>query len=147
MVAVREEATMRCRIAIATMSLLLSSGLARAESRDCLPVWVDTRGQASECRAVDMQVEMRQHPRVCAAASAEKAVMKVRLTSCREQVAAALAPPGSAVAGREFAVRAQATEGAAAKELIGLNGNSWAGAAQDLCRAITVWHANRAKAH
>jgi hypothetical protein len=138
---------MRCSVAVLAVLLLVSAGLLGAEAGDCLRVWVDARGQAAECKAVDVQAELSHSPRVCPAASAAKAVVKIRLTSCREQVAAAVAPPGSAVAGREFVVRAQASEGEVVKELAGLNGDSWAGAARDLCRAIAVWHENVGKSH
>lgn len=136
---------MRWSVALVAVLLLIVSGPVHAEAADCVSVWVDARGQAAECKAVDLQAELRQHPRVCPAASAEKALVTVLLTSCREQVAAAVTPPGLTVAGREFAVRAKATQGKAAKELAGLNGDSWAGAARDLCRAIAVWHASLAE--
>lgn len=132
---------------MAVALLLVSSGLARAGGGDCLPVWVDTSEQVAECKVVDVQAELSRHPKICPAASAERAVVKIRLTMCRQQVAAAVAPPGSTVAGREFAIRAQATEGKVVKDLTGLNGDSWAGAARDLCRAITVWHSHLAESH
>ena len=136
---------MRWSSALVAVFLLVVSGLAQAEAADCVAVWVDTRGQVAECKDVDLQAQLSKHPKVCPAASAEMAVVTVQLTSCREQVPAAVTPPGLSVAGHEFAVRAQATEGKAAKELAGLNGDSWAGAARDLCRAIAVWHASLAK--
>jgi hypothetical protein len=136
--------TTRWRTGMVALVLLAGSGLARAEA-DCVPVWLDTRGQAAECGVVDAEAGVRQQERVCLASSQEKAVVRIRLTSCRQQVAAAAAPPGAAIAGREFVVRAQATEGEATKELLGLNGNSWAGAVRDLCRAVAVWHADLAK--
>jgi hypothetical protein len=135
---------MSWNLVLVAVLLLVGSGPLQADAADCVAVWVDTRGQVAECKAVDLQAQLRQHPRVCPAVSAEKAVVTVLLTSCREQVPAAVTPPGLTVAGREFAVRAQATEGKAAKELAGLNGDSWAGAARDLCRAIAVWHTSLA---
>ena len=135
---------MRWNVALVAVLLSVLSGPVQAETADCVPVWVDTRGQVAECNVVGLEAQLKQHQRVCPAASAEKAVVTVVLTSCREQVPAALTPPGLTVAGREFAVRAQATQGKVAKELVGLNGDSWAGAARDLCRAIAVWHASLA---
>jgi len=147
---------MRCTSALPAVLLLVVTPLAHAEAgqqhqhprqADCVAVWVYPPGQAARCNEVDLQAQLRQHPKVCPAASAELALVTVRLTSCRVQVPAVVEPPELAVAGREFVVRAQATEGKAAKELAGLNGDSWAGAARDLCRAIAVWHATLAESH
>ncbi len=132
-------------VTAAPILLLVSAGLASPEGGGCLAVWIDTHGQPAECNAVDMKAELTRYPKMCPAASADKAVVTVRLTSCREQVAAAVEPQGSAVAGREFVVRARATRGGVAKELAGQNGDSWAGAARGLCRAIVVWHRNLGK--
>ena len=138
---------MRRSVAVVPVLLLVTSGLATGDADKCLSVWVDTRDQVADCAGVDVQAALANYPKTCRATSADKAVVKVRLTTCREQVAAAVAPPGSTVAGREFVVRAQATEGRAAKELSGHNGDSWAGAARDLCRAIVVWHGNLKESH
>jgi len=123
--------------------LFVTLGVAGAEAGDCLPVWLDTEGQPAECGVVRVQDELEQNTRVCLAASREKAVAAVRLTRCVEQVAAAAAPPGSSIAGREFVIRAQVTEAGAVKELAGHGSDSWASAVRDLCRAIAVWHRDR----
>ncbi len=132
-------------VTAAPILLLVSAGLANPQAGGCLTVWIDTHGQPAECNAVDMKAELGRYPKMCLAASADKAVVTVRLTSCREQVAAAVEPQGSAVAGREFVGRARATKGEVVKELAGHNGDSWAGAARGLCRAIVVWHRNLAE--
>jgi hypothetical protein len=138
-----KEALLRRRVAVLLGLLWVASGLSRAAAGDCLPVWMATEGQASECGPVHVQDELKQDVKVCCAASREKAVVRVRLTRCVEQVAAAAAPPGASLAGREFIIRAEAREGQAVKELAGHGSDSWAGAVKDLCRAIAVWHGDR----
>ncbi len=125
--------------AIALM-VVLTAASAKTDAGDCLAVWVDTQGQAAECTAVRMSQELRGQRNVCAAPSAEKAVVRVKLTYCRQQVVAAIFPPGSPVGGREYVIRAEVAEGKVTKQLSGLDRNSWAGAVQALCRAIAVWH-------
>jgi len=120
-------------------------GLGHSESGSCVAVWVDKAGQPAECSALNVDHVLKQYPKTCAAPSPEKAAVRLRLTRCVEQVAAAVAPPGLTVAGREFVVRAEAMEGARTKELAGHHGESWQGAVRDLCRAIAVWHDNRSK--
>jgi len=138
---------MRCALVVVPMLLLLLARSVQAQATDCVPVWVypSTLTQPAGCDAVDLRAQLRQHGKVCSAASLEQAVVTVRLTSCREQAVAALPPPGLTVPGSEFVVHAQATEGKATKELAGLSGDSWQGAARDLCRAIAVWHASLAE--
>jgi hypothetical protein len=123
--------------------LLLVSGLPGADAGECLAVWVDTQDEPAECTAIKIQNELGHQPGVCAAPSSKKADVRVKLTSCREQTAAAIPPPGSKVAGREFVIHFQVTEGRVTKELNGLDSNSWAGAVRDLCRAIVIWHGHR----
>jgi hypothetical protein len=135
-----KEGGMRRTATAVPVMLMLASVMAGADAGDCLAVWVDTQGQAAECAAVQMQKELDHQPDVCAAPSSKKAAVHVKLTSCREQVAAAVPPPGSTVAGREYVIRAQVTEGKVEKELTGLDRNSWAGAVRSLCRAIVVSH-------
>ena len=53
---------MRCSVAVLAVLLLVSAGLLGAEAGDCLRVWVDTRGQAAECKAVDVQAELTPQP-------------------------------------------------------------------------------------
>lgn len=73
--------------------LLLVSGSGRGTG-ERLAVWVDTKDQPAGCTAVRMQEQLDHLPDVRGAASANIAVVRVNLTSCREHFAAAVPPPG-----------------------------------------------------
>jgi L-ascorbate metabolism protein UlaG (beta-lactamase superfamily) len=114
-----------------------------AEER--LRIWVDTRSQPAECAVVRMREALDQQPGVSAASSPRKAQITVALTSCRERAVAAIPPPGSKIAGREYVIKSQVTGRQATTELRGVASDSWADAARDLCRAIVAWYARQAR--
>ncbi len=112
-------------------------------AKERLRIWVDTGNQLAECAVVRMREGLDQQPGVSAASSSKEADITVALTSCRERAVAAVPPPGSKIAGREYVIRSQVTEGEATTELRGVASDSWADAARDLCRAMVAWHARK----
>ncbi len=133
------------RAAAVTLTLmLLAPGLAAADAGDCLAVWVEPE-QPAECKPLGMDTELDHQPDVCRAPSAKKAAVRLKLTSCREQPQAV--SPGTTPAGHEYVVRAQVTEGQVTTELSASDEGSWSGAIRRLCRAVVVWHGQRAGSH
>lgn len=121
---------MKCSAsALAVVALLAAPGLAWTDAGDCLAIWVDTQGQPAECAAVRLVEELDHQPDVCPAEKADKAAVRVKMTSCVE------AP--------SHIIRARASEGMASKELTGRDDASWAGAVRELCRAVVAWHFGR----
>ncbi len=136
---------MRREAAIFVVMSFNMAGLASADAGDCLAIWVDARAQPAECRPVQMAAELDHQPDVCGAESEKKAAIRVRLTSCREQAAAMLPPPGTAVTAHEHVVQALVSEGKLTKELTGRDSRSWADAVGALCRAIVAWHGEHSR--
>jgi hypothetical protein len=131
-------------VAAVPVMLLVVPLLARADAGDCLAIWVDTRAQPAECAPVGLPEALDHQPDVCRAPSAGKAALTVKLTSCREQLAAIVPPPGQAVSSHEHVIQAQVTEGKQTKELTARDSRSWADALRTLCRAIVTWHGEHA---
>lgn len=134
---------MKIRHVANVMVLLSTAAIARPDAGDCLAIWVDTQGQPAECAAVHMRERLDHLPDVCAAESAAKAVIRVKLIGCSEGPKAAIPTPGTAVI--QYVIDAQVAKGKVSGKLTGRGNGGWDPAIADLCRGIVGWHGGAPK--
>jgi len=102
---------------------------------DCTAVWIEAIEPLAVCDVVTITAGLASHARICVAASAEDAVVVVRLSDCRK--AAAVPPPAAAWVLHD--IHAEVRFRGSRREFWASDKHSWSGAGRDLAEEVVTW--------